>query len=189
MNRNPLDPGLARPANVPPWYIDQYKRIREIFSHNARVTTEIQMPPVVRLTRNGSDQSLTAGNVETVQWTTAEFDSHSYFDSTNYRWTVKRAGYYHANFGVSFDSTTLAAGFVTSRLRKNGTEVAGSNSKTDGTQFPATPLMVSDIIYLTIDDYIDCAVKSPAASTSPKLQGATNRTWLSIHYIGAKYQA
>ena len=141
-------------------------------------------PPTVQLHRNGTDQNLTAGATDIVEWTTADIDSHGWADFVNFRYTPKQKGWYLAHFNCVFNSTTLAAGFMVARLRKNGTEVAGNIFKTDGTQFPHASGGVTYIVTLNgISDYIDCAVTTPAASVAPVLQGLARRTWLSVYWL------
>ena len=183
-NRNSITPSLP---DVDGKLSTFRAALLNLIRQNASVTGALQTPPVCRLDLNDADFALTAGSTVQVEWTNAGIDTHGWFDSANYRWTPKRYGYYAFSFCALLNSTTLAAGYAVARVKKNGTEIAGAVSKTDGSAIPVSTMMVSDVCLMNgSSDYLETFVTVPAASTDPVLQGLARRSWFAIRYVGTQ---
>lgn len=80
--------------------------------------------PSFSVHRNGVTQGITTGTPVKVQWTTAEHDSHDYFDrATNYRYTPKVAGSFMFHTQSRWVDAMGAGQFRSLHIYKNGSSV------------------------------------------------------------------
>jgi hypothetical protein len=102
-----------------------------------------------------SAQTLSAGTTTKIQINTKVFDTANCFDATtNYRFTPNVAGYYQVNANLFTTSITPTPAVLEILIYKNGTDYAGAQSASNGTN--RTNSIVSRIIYMNgTTDYIE----------------------------------
>ena len=113
----------------------------------------------IRVTKNDA-QSIPDGTVTKVEYDDEDYDNLGEYDnSTNYRFTATKAGYYliHASLLWNADSWT-AGKHVILYVRKNGVNTISSlhEIKASGTFYLQN--QVSTIAYLVAEDYIEVFV-------------------------------
>lgn len=94
------------------------------------------------------------------------FDTNSWWDAVNHRYTPQMAGFYRAVVQVTFTTVPVSANLAIA-TRKNGTDTAGDSfvHSASGT-VTAITLYVDDIIQLNgSTDYIDFTLTATTAST------------------------
>lgn len=108
-----LDPQL--PQEQEPFI----RRLRELWRTAAQVTRELQAPPVMHV-RRLSDQALTATVSSKINFDSVRYDTHGYWDATNFRYTPLRSGYYWLTWSLAFDPGASADNVCWSVLWVNG---------------------------------------------------------------------
>ena len=137
--------------------------------------------------RNGTDQSITNGSTQKIQFNNEEEDSGSYYDpTTNYRFTPLVAGIYKVTLHVTYTSAIAANSRFMAAIYKNGSQVAiGNNS---GTTFDVTYppfITVTQMVRLNgSTDYIEAYTKHDDTS-SRDLLGGTDESWFEANKIGS----
>lgn len=104
--RQQLDPRIG--GSVSP-------ELRRQLVESARVTREIQTPPIVHLQKD-SNQALTATTAAKITFSTVRWDTHGWWDSTNHRYQPLRAGYYRLTWSLLFAGDPSAASEVRAML-------------------------------------------------------------------------
>jgi len=122
-----------------------------------------------------------------VNLNTESYDNNNEFDSTtNYRFTVKEAGYYSITGQVT--KQLSSNGWYEAAIYKNGSAIVidvspfCGNDTGDGNPIYDVRHM-SDIVYLEKDDYIELYAVNKRGSGNLQVVGGSNRTFLSIHRL------
>jgi hypothetical protein len=110
--------------------------------------------PTFRVHRNGTDQTAVATATYTkIQFTTRGIDSHTYWDTTNYRYLPKIAGKYLFHLSIRWNYTP-GGELIAARLLKNGaTVVADTAIYVDASQSNAQITTLVDMNGAT--DYVE----------------------------------
>lgn len=128
-----------------------------------------------------STQTITTNNITIVELQTKDFDNLGEFDNTtNYRFTVTKAGYYLINGCIAIASLSIGQ-VLTSWIYINGNGIARNFTRQSSDGDPLS----SDVFtlqYLNVDDYIDLRVYHNDGS-SQDLIANTNSTYLEIHRL------
>lgn len=127
---------------------------------------------------SNGNQSIPTGTDTKIEFDTEDYDQNSEFDKdTNYRFTAKKAGYYH----VSANGWLSAVGnekHSAIKIFKNGSNIARGE---DDYSYNYVPGVVSKDVYLDGDtDYIEIFIFHNAGANKDLLGGAET-TWLTIH--------
>lgn len=169
MLREQLDPKLpddGRPIVA---------RLKELFSQGARVTRQLQSPPVLVAAKSGS-QALSGAT--TITWGTETYDTHEWFASNAY--TPLETGYYRVSARLTFESSPSSSNTCTMYVRVGGTVVAASRN----TQTASGQVLTAEINTIVwcngSTDYIDVQASSSGAQN---IDGEF--CGLAIHFIGA----
>lgn len=134
----------------------------------------IQLTSKVRAYNSTVNQSITNSQWYKIVFPSKEFDVLNEFDNvTNSRFTAKTAGYYLVTASVISTSTSSSAWLYAS-IWRNG--VAHSSYSI---QIARPPIIITDIIYLAVGDYIELYAKS-GNSTNLVLQLGQTIFWMSI---------
>ena len=128
-----------------------------------------------------SNQNISSSTWTKVQLTNETFDTDNCYDnSTNYRFTPTKAGYYQVNGSIYLDYSGTASTSTSSRIYKNGSLYVGVNTTTSNTNYGSSPL--STIVYLNgSTDYIELFGWSNG--TSAYFQSASNMTYFSAVWV------
>lgn len=128
-----------------------------------------------------SNQSISSSTWTKVQLNTETFDTDNCYDnSTNYRFTPTKAGYYQVNGSIYLDYSGTASTSIGSRIYKNGSLYVGANTTTSNTNYGSSPL--STIVYLNgSTDYVE--LFGWTNGTSAYFQSATNMTYFSAAWV------
>lgn len=134
----------------------------------------------VRAYLSNSNQTISTSSWTKAQLNSEEFDTKDEFDSsTNYRFVATEEGYYQVNGSARIanlgDAKSLGIAFY-----KNGSDYSSTivNSGTAGSR----SVVLSDVIYLDVDDYIELYVFH-AQGIDRDLDAFQQRTFLSISQI------
>lgn len=141
-----------------------------------------------------SDVSIPNSTETKITLNASTFDDVGGFDSVNNRYVAREAGKYRVNGSIGWDSN--GTGVRVAALRKNGTEVARTQSQPNGAS--ATMAVVSDIISLNAGDYVELyGVQTSGGSLN--IFGFSSYTFMAIEkiagpsqilaseFVGAKY--
>jgi len=95
-----------------------------------------------------------ANNIFTqVQLNAETYDGLDEFDSTtNFRFTAKKAGYYAVSAAIRL-SASVDQQYLIAAIWKNGATYSNAAVITSGTSDPSA--VISDIIYLDVNDYLE----------------------------------
>lgn len=164
------------------------RRSRDLWTQAARVTRDLQAPPVCRVDLNGSNQTITVATLTTlalIKSSSYAIDTHEWFDESTNRYTPQRSGYYHVDLAMTLSKSTLdLVGYVIGRILKNGASHSQLYWQTLPSSASVAPLTLSQIVYCDgIDDYLTCAIEYQS-STGLVIDGNAVRTYAAIHYIG-----
>ena len=184
MLRLQLDPKLSLdPASL-------LARVRQLFVDTARVTRQIQAPPVCRVDLNGTAQVITVNTNAIITFLSAgthALDTHGWWSDTTYQYTPKESGYYavYLQAEIYKDSGTVdAAATTVIAIRKNAT----IETQAKWVSLPAVTsamLNVQTIVWLDgATDYLDF-IANYTASTGLSLYGGYNRTSATVQFLGA----
>ena len=119
--------------------------------------------------RMATSQSLSSGSTTKMQFDTEFFDTDSAYDnSTNYRFTVPsgQAGKYFINAKITFNDVASTDAAQIIRMYKNGSQVAAGVRRTVGTTGRDASVSVSQILNLSVADYIEIYAYTNAGSGS-----------------------
>jgi hypothetical protein len=94
------------------------ERLRRVLVDTARVTREIQAPPILHYYSAGN-QALSATTATKVLLDTKAFDTHGWWDATNNRYVPLRAGYYLLTWALEFDDSGSSPSEVRAMLYNN----------------------------------------------------------------------
>ena len=113
-----------------------------------------------------SAQTLSAGTTTKIQINTKVFDTANCFDATtNYRFTPNVAGYYQVNANLFTTAITTTPAVLATLIYKNGTDYAGAQLVSNGTN--RTNSIVSRIIYMNgTTDYIEMYGQNGGSATA-----------------------
>lgn len=101
------------------YLFDLKRQLSKLLDHSRTVVTDGQSPPVLHVARAAA-QSLTAATPAKVQFDTTRYDTHGYWDATNFRYFPKIAGYYRVSWSVKFDEEAAGCNVVTAALYVDG---------------------------------------------------------------------
>ena len=137
--------------------------------------------PVFRVYRNGT-QAITGGVDTKVLFDTVSFDPlNEYDETTNYRYTPQRAGYYLINSHVRVDQTTDSA-INETKIRKNGVDIALSTVSAKNGSVLTLNINNTTIIEMNgTTDYLEVFFFIDNNAT---IQPGSGNTTFSAHYIG-----
>lgn len=156
------------------------RRTRELFTESARVTRELQAPPILHV-RKTTTQALTAAAVAKVQFNSTRYDTHGWWDGTNYRWLPKRAGYYQFHWSVGFEAGASANAVCYATLY-----IDGNSDRAGITINPTTTTSVtagnSEIVYC--DGTARYVEVFALCSQNTNILGDQMYTYFCAHYIG-----
>jgi hypothetical protein len=143
-----------------------------------------QFKPTFRAYRSGSTQSITASVITLVQFNTESFDPQNEYDNTtNFRYTPQREGYYLINATVQFQDVSDVERLETI-IRVNGSNY--SRGMITGRAGIVQNLAVhhGDIVFLNgTTDYVDIAGLS---TNSGNISIDSERTNFSAFFIGGQ---
>jgi hypothetical protein len=128
----------------------------------------------------GADHSITHATRTKVRLNTEVFDLHGEFDnSTNYRFTATKAGYYVV-IGQCCIGSLADADRLYSSIYKNDSIVADSRLFTGGATSPRNTVGI--ILHLAVNDYIDLRVYHNYGSNRD-IKAGINNSFLTIHKL------
>lgn len=129
----------------------------------------------VRAYNSATAQTLSGGTLTKIILPNKEFDTLSEFDTSLYRFTVSKSGYFliTANVGSSRTSTATLNLYI----YKNG---AVHSTTYVNTTYPH--VHITDIIYLNTGDYIELYGASGASVSCPLILGQSS-LWMSIYQL------
>lgn len=134
----------------------------------------------VRAYRATSNQVISSSAATKVQLNAEDFDVRGELDSTtNYRFTAIKPGYYDIKGAVAYAATTANKLYI-AYFYKNGAVATESDWYAGGTDGGGP--MVSDIIYLASNDYIELWTYHNAGVDQNVLLGSTH-TFMAIQQI------
>lgn len=147
---------------------------------NANGTFEFNPISRCRVVLEG-EQTITPGGARKIAFGSIIYDNLSEFDATtNFRFTVKNAGYYLIYSLCRFDPSAAGISY-TLQIKKNGTTFM-SRVVTYSLTTGVFSIQVSDILGLVVGDYIEVFVDSAEAGDVTCVGGA-NITILDIHRL------
>ena len=157
-------------------------RLRRVLVDAARVTREIQSPPILKVALESADVAIAATTPTVIPFDTVYFNTHGWWDATAYRYTPKKAGYYLCSWLVKYVPPGGAAWATVATMQKDGaTKAETYNLSANGGQTYSS-LAGSTIIYCNgVAEYLDLSTETQLAAD---LSSALGRTQLSINYIG-----
>jgi len=133
-----------------------------------------------RMYLNTAPQVFTDGVVAKVTLNAITYDVLTEADiTTDNRFVAKQSGYYQINGAVYF-ATTVAAKRYAAKICKNGAVYSQVTNHSSNTGLIG--VMVSDIIWLDTDDYLELWARHDAGENQSVTNGAT-LTYLSIRKI------
>ncbi len=139
--------------------------------------------PSFSVHRNGSNQTAVVTATPTkLAWTTAEHDSHSYFDlTTNYRYTPKLQGVYAFHAQMRWTAAMAAGNPRTLEIYKNGAAVRATNF--DSADSATATIAVAGLIVLNgSTDYVEVFV-SQASGVNRDVIGTAVATFFHGHKV------
>lgn len=169
-----LDPQL--PQEQEPFI----RRLRELWMRAAQVTRELQAPPAMHV-RKTTTQALTAATVAKVEFNSTRYDTHGWWDGTNYRWFPKRAGYYNINWSVGFEAGASANAVCYATLYIDG------NSDRVGTVInptTTTSVIANNSALLYADGSTRYFEVFALCSQNTNILGDQMYTYFCAHYLG-----
>ena len=119
--------------------------------------------------------SITDNTLTKVQFNTEVFDTDNTYDnSTNYRFTPAVAGKYFVYSMVQCYATYDANDISQIKIYKNGSANVGTtnDSRHDGTRI--SPMVITSVIDLDDNDYLEIYVKIDSSSGSPEISSAAD---------------
>lgn len=102
---------------------------------------------------SGSAQTLNNSTWTKLAINTTEFDTHSGYNTTTYRFTAPSAGYYQVNGCMGFASMLVNSGVVLIAIYKNNNEFKRGCRVPGNTA--GVSVNVSSVVYLNTSDYIE----------------------------------
>lgn len=128
-----------------------------------------------------SDQAISHDSWTKVSGYTESWDIGSNFASNKY--TAPVTGYYHVDAGILFNDPQSKLNLSTVAIYKNGVICVGT-PYWSGTDKGWSGQLISDVIYLTVDQYIELYgyIQTSDSSAAVMLGGTTN-TFISVHLI------
>jgi hypothetical protein len=114
------------------------QRLRDLWRQAALVTRELQAPPIMHVRRTGN-QAIAAGVPEKIEFDSVRYDTHGYWDATNFRWKPLRTGYYLLQWSLAFSAGASADNSCFATLYNGGSGERAANviNPTTGTQVTA----------------------------------------------------
>jgi hypothetical protein len=130
-----------------------------------------------------ADQSIASGSDVQIDFRDID-DTNNWYDPTTKKFLPNVAGYYHVDFGVWFDSATVATAQYNIQIRKNGSTVLIAQQPTinNGT---GQSLAGSKLIYFNgTTDYIDfTAYQSTGVNRNLQTGASSSGTYASIFLL------
>jgi hypothetical protein len=158
------------------------ERLRELFVEYAKIGRQDQCPPTLRRTM-AATQAVSANAATKVTFGTAGgWDTHGYWDATNYRYTpLDYSGYYRVSAKLSFDPMTVTTANRRCAIYVNGAEYSSVTvPQTTGLR---VMVLTTDLVALNgSTDYVEVFCIAGDAVT---VEAETYRTSLAIEYVGA----
>jgi len=147
--------------------------------------TGVSNPPVF-FAHQSIAQSFTTATLTVVTYNVVDFDSNSYFVSSNNSFTPLIAGYYQVNVSCTFASTTTGyqcgVGVSVSGTVKDYNVAASSVVGTGGTD--GTTPVCSTIVYCNgTTDYIQGVAAQSSGGTISSVTGLSNATTFSVAFL------
>jgi hypothetical protein len=150
--------------------------VDQIYTRTGTGTPALREMPAFRVWLSTASVSLTNNVAGTVQHDTVEFDTNSFWDAVNYRYTPQIAGYYQFNWNANL-AVTNATGFYNG-IRKNGSDVTHNRITNTTGSIGTYRLLGSELVYLNgSTDYIDHYVIGQGSAVT--LNGGQTITFLS----------
>lgn len=144
------------------------------------------IPDLAKQSRARAYLNLGSTVIPNAAWTKVQLDGESYdnqseYDNTtNYRFTAKRAGYYQVNANIHF-MDLAASQRIAIGIYKNGALLSGSQNQTAYAQ--ELSAHASDIVYLAVNDYIELWAYQDGAAANKNLGAYSEWTYMSIHKL------
>lgn len=169
--KSPLFNGAPESViNSVPW-LQWFQKVFGTGGSSGTVTATTDKVRVVRT----AQQSIAASGTAKIQLNSAEFDTNSIWDSTNFRITPKKAGYYQFNYSVMSDGFPTR---LTAYLTKNGSYQVWGTSVDQGARTSGGGCL----LYMNgTSDYVELYA-SHATSSATNIGGTSvtgNSTFLS----------
>ena len=111
-------------------------------------------PPAFHAYKSSPYQAIANGSDTVITFETELFDSNSFYDTSNSRFTPTIAGYYFVNAKVEFSNATGEYYFAI-HLFKNGTRVSRGGNWNDGSNQNVNVRNSSIIAFNGSSDYVD----------------------------------
>lgn len=142
----------------------------------------------VKVHRNGSTQSIGDVTAVKIQFTTEVFDTNNEFDNTtNYRFTCARAGYYLVSAQAEFVHNLTAPDInatIQLRLTKNGSDhlydVVSPINVSGTFRYPRPVMKICDVLSLIVGDYIEIVAYQQTGGTQTLQADAASTPRLTI---------
>ena len=117
-------------------------------------TTPNIVPPAFRANKASPYQAIANNSDVVITFETEDFDTNSFYDTSNSRFTPTIAGYYFVNANVGFSNSTGEYYFAI-HLFKNGTRVSRGGNWNDGSNQNVNVRNSSIIAFNGSSDYVD----------------------------------
>lgn len=133
-----------------------------------------------RLHKNSVDQALAGDTFAKVTFSTATFDTASWFDNANDRLTVAVTGKYRVSGQITYTSGIADGNLCVARVLVNGTGATRTNITSPGTA--DVTVRVDDVLELTAGDYVELQGFKGGSATN--IYGSPNETFLNLQFQG-----
>jgi len=137
-------------------------------------------PQVCRVRRTGSNVTIPNGTWVALSWDTKDFDTGGFWDSASpTHLTIPEQGHYQVGGAWSISSGDLSSDArLITMVRVNGTDYCSSGELHAFAGEFATVSMVSKILYLSKDDYIEILAYQNSGSSVTWVTGLLNYAWI-----------
>ncbi|MCK4423656.1 MAG: hypothetical protein KAV18_06255 [Candidatus Omnitrophica bacterium] len=149
-------------------------------AHNTGVITTVKQSAIRVYRLSGTDQTIPTATVTKIEFNGETYDVQNEFDPvTNHRFTAKTAGKYLISASCIWE-TPGDGTRLTSQIFKNGAITAETEFSPGADAYPN--LSISDIINLSVNDYIEIFVYQPSGS-GQDIKANTDKSFLNIHKL------
>ena len=137
----------------------------------------------VRVTKDDA-QSISDSTWTKVEYDDEDYDTlNEYDNSTNYRFTATKNGYYFIMASLVMDNVAWAAGDIAQiKVNKNTTDTMRNYHEVEANSTKYIHLRTSDVLYLAIDDYIEAYIYHTRGSAT-NVYGSALYNILTIHRL------
>jgi hypothetical protein len=162
---------------------DTDDRLRRVLVDAARVTREIQAPPMLKVALEQADFALAATTPTLIEFDVSYHDTHGWWDRSAFRYTPKKAGYYLCSWCVTYVPLGSIVPWETrATMQETGTTMCETYNLSANGGLTYSTLAGSTIVYCNgAASYLELYAYSDVATDVSSVLG---RTQLSIGYMG-----